>query len=286
MIYVNSRLVFNKNFYAYMYPNVSDPSSFSRFSGLPRKISRFGFNAGEIDIAGIGFENHKLILQIGRGRQSWSAGNNIGIALSEESYGYDYGLFGLKLDNFRARYMHGFLENDSSNYNRYITSRGIEWTNNSSLVIGLSEVVIYSGESRPFDFAYLNPISSHLEIELNNRQNKLGVSSGNAVWQGSIDCMLNDKSRFSINLLADELVFDQSEIDSGLTHGLGFSLKGVYSPSFDGRIINIYSTYVTIGTNTFRHGIGSNNFVQRSLPIGYNLGSDFDLVNLGLNFTT
>ena len=61
-----------------------------------------------IDIAGIGFENHKLILQIGRGRQSWSAGNNIGIALSEESYGYDYGLFGLKLDNFRARYMHGF----------------------------------------------------------------------------------------------------------------------------------------------------------------------------------
>ena len=47
MIYINSRLVFNKNFYAYMYPRVvSDPSSFSRFSGLPRKISRFGFNAG------------------------------------------------------------------------------------------------------------------------------------------------------------------------------------------------------------------------------------------------
>ena len=36
-------------------------------------------------------------------------------------------------------------------------------------MIGLSETVVYSGENRSFDLGYLNPISSHLEIELNNR---------------------------------------------------------------------------------------------------------------------
>ena len=36
-----------------------------------------------------------------------------------------------------------FLENVRSNINRYIT-RGIEWSNKKSLVIGFSETVIYS----------------------------------------------------------------------------------------------------------------------------------------------
>ena len=34
--------------------------------------------------------------------------------------------------------------------------------------IGFSETVIYSGENRSIDIGYLNPMSSHLEIELNN----------------------------------------------------------------------------------------------------------------------
>ena len=43
----------------------------------------------------------------------------------------------------------------------------MEWTNKKSLVLSLSEVAIYSGFNRSFDIAYLNPISSHLELELN-----------------------------------------------------------------------------------------------------------------------
>ena len=61
-----------------------------------------------------------------------------------------------------------------TNINRYITARGFEWTNKKSLIIGFSETVIYSGENRSFDIGYLNPISSHLEIELNNRLNIIG----------------------------------------------------------------------------------------------------------------
>ena len=193
-------------------------------------------------------------------------------------------MLGLKFENFRARFIHGFLENDSLNYNRYITARGIEWTNKNSLVIGVSEIVIYSGLSRPIDLAYINPISTHLEIELNNRQNKLGVSSANAVWQCSLDWMLNKNFRISGNLLIDEFVFDKIEIDSGRTHGLGFSFKSSWTPIKGENIIDIYSSLIYCGSNTFRHEIGSNNFVQRGSPIGYSLGSDFLLTNLGFQF--
>ena len=96
------------------------------------------------------------------------------LALSENSGNYDYLLLASDYGKIRVRYIHGFLENVETNINRYITARGFEWTNKKSLIIGFSETVIYSGENRSFDIGYLNPISSHLEIELNNRLNIIG----------------------------------------------------------------------------------------------------------------
>ena len=52
----------------------------------------------------------------------------------------------------------GFLEKDLNGFNRYISGRGVEWKNNRSILISISEIVIYSGFNRQFDIAYLNPL--------------------------------------------------------------------------------------------------------------------------------
>ena len=39
-------------------------------------------------------------------------------------------------------------------------------------LFSISEIVVYSGIDRTMDFAYLNPISTHLEVEFNNNQNR------------------------------------------------------------------------------------------------------------------
>ena len=114
----------------------------------------------------------------------------------------------LNFDKLKVRYFHGFLETDSNSVNRYITGRGIEWNNNKNLLLGLSEIVIYSGKGRPIDFSYFNPISTHLEIELNDRQNRSGIDEGNGVWQLSLDYLIMDNLRFSFNYLFDEFVLD------------------------------------------------------------------------------
>ena len=108
------------------------------------------------------------------------------------------------------KYIHGFLESKDKDINRYITARGIEWTNQKSFIIGLSEIVIYSGENRSFDIGYLNPISSHLEVELNNRLNIIGDTNSNAVWQIHLDYLLNKRFRLSSNFLYDEYVIDKN----------------------------------------------------------------------------
>ena len=76
------------------------------------------------------------------------------------------------------------------------------------IVVSLSEVGIYQGADRPVDFSFLNPLSNHIEIELNNRQNKLG-NNQNAFWQFSLDKYFIQKLRFYFNFLIDELTLDK-----------------------------------------------------------------------------
>ena len=72
-----------------------------------------------------------FFFQLGRGKQSWGAGEDINIILTESSPSYDHVLFGFDILDYRFRYFHGFLESigHSSPINRYIVGRAIEKTN-------------------------------------------------------------------------------------------------------------------------------------------------------------
>ena len=287
MLYAFGLFTFNKNYHGYLYPRIVDsPEKFNRFSGIPRDISRGGFSSGETDISGISFQNDWMILQFGRGRQSWGAGNDIQLCLGENSNSYDYGLLDLDFGKLRVRYFHGYLETDSLGHNRYITGRGIELNNEKNLLLGLSEVTIYSGKNRPFDFAYFNPISTHLELELNDRQNNLGTGNGNGVWQLSFDYKSFNKLRFSGNYLFDEFTLDKQQTYEGKGSGRAFSLKSTYPIINDKESILIfYATHISVGTNTFKHQNGNNNFVQRGKPLGWVTGSDSKETKIGLSGT-
>jgi len=281
-LYGYGHFTYKKYFYGYLYPRiVNDIDAFPRYSGISRDISRGGFNSGETDLSGIGFQNDWITMQIGRGRESWGAGNDIQLALSNNSPPYDYGMLGLDFGKLRVKYIHGFLESTSSQINRYMTARGIEWTNQKSMVVGLSETVIYSGENRPLDIGYLNPMATHLEIELNDRLNTVGASNANAVWQASIDWVAASELRLSGNFLFDEFVIDKVEKDAGKEHGFAYSLRLSYSLNKD---LNLFLSNIKVGTPTFRHGQGTNNFVIRNKPLGWVYGSDGQEISLGVNY--
>ena len=277
---------YKNNFHGYLYSRVvNNPNLFERYSGIPRDISRYGFTSGETDQSGICFENEWLIFQFGRGRESWGAGNDIHLGLSENSNAYDYGMLDLDFGDLRVRYFNGYLETDSLFVNRYVTGRGVEWNNKKNFLFALSEVVIYSGKNRVIDFSYLNPISTHLEIELNDKQNDLGTDSGNGIWQLSMDYLLRSNVRFSFNYLFDEFVLDKVQKDANKNSEGGYSLKILHSSKVFSKynISNIYFSMIKIGTNTFRHEDGNNNFVSRGKPLGWNHGSDGRESKLGLN---
>ena len=275
-----------KNFFAYSYLFLGRKGhSFKLNHEINEHIHKSSINQFKILFSGIGYKNDWVILKISRGSESWGAGENINLALSESSFPYDYLTLGSNYGKLRVKYIHGFLEKTSSRVNRFLIGKGIEYTNEKSFIIGFSEIIIYSGLNRPLDIAYLNPVSSHVEVELNNRLNITGDSNSNAVWQMHIDAIFKEKIRISMNILIDEFVFDP-DLEIGKEHGRAFSLRLSYNILDNAdNIFNLYSKYIHVGTPTFRHGIGTNNFINNNFPLGWSKGSDSEEISVGFNYS-
>ena len=268
-----------KDYYAYW-----SPIHQSRNEKENSNVFHSSFFIDHYSPSGMGFKNNWANIQIGNGREGWGAGNDIQLALSEDSESYNYFLLGSNYGKVRVKYIYGHLENVNNNVNRYITARGIELSNHKSILIGLSETVIYSGENRSFDIGYLNPISSHLEIELNDRLNIVGNRNSNAVWQIHIDYLVKQKIRLSLNYLYDEFVLD-TDVQSGKENGKAYSFRVAYTPSLSSKfLIIIDGSLIYVGTPTFRHGLGTNNFVQNGRPLGWIGGSDGIGYYIGANY--
>ena len=116
-------------------------------------------------------------------------------------------------------------------------------------------------------------------------RNIIGDSSSNAVWQFHADLLFKNKMRISINYLLDEFVLDQ-DIEIGKDHGRAYSLRLAYILLNNQKFLfSVYLRNIYVGTPTFRHGYGSNNFVQKGIPLGWELGSDSKENSIGFNFS-
>ena len=119
-------------------------------------------------------------------------------------------------------------------------------------------------------------------MELNDRLNIIGDANANAVWQIHIDYLLNQKFRISFNYLLDEFVLDPN-IEIGKEHGRAFFRFSI-PLSLEKYFCNLYIMNNIVGTQTFRHAFGDNNFIFNSRPIGWIYGSDgFENV-IGISF--
>ena len=235
------------------------------------------------NLSSIGFYKDWVSISFHRGTESWGAGENIQLGINENSNSYNYVSLASDYGSLRVRYIHGFLERSDQNINRYLTAKGLEWTNKKSLVIGLSESIIYSGYNRPIEIGYINPLSFHLEAELNNRLNIIENDNSNAIWQFHLDLLIVKKLRFSFNYLIDEYVLDR-DIEIGKEHGSAFSMRISNVLIKKEKLSqNIYIKIIKVGTPTFRHSNGQNNFVLNMSPLGWSEGSDIDYISIGSN---
>ena len=74
-------------------------------------------------------------------------------------------------------------------------------------------------------------------------------------------------------------------IEIGKEHGKAYSFRLAYTPLFSNEhIITIISSLVHVGTPTFRHGVGTNNFVHSDRPLGLVRRKRWPRNGIGINY--
>ena len=64
-LYAFQRISYKSKFYTYFYFRlVNDDNYHSRYTGISRKKSRLGFSSGEMDFAGMGYEDDNFLFKI------------------------------------------------------------------------------------------------------------------------------------------------------------------------------------------------------------------------------
>ncbi len=282
-LYLMNQFYFKK-FYAEWYVRAaSDPNSLEHFTPYPRDIKRIGLNSAEFDQASVGWYGRHGAVQYGRGRQVWGPQLEGNLALSSHSAAYEHLSALFEYKNFSAAFFTGFLETlkDASGYqHRYIAGHGIQYNNHRNFVLSMAEVTVYFGPDRPFDLSYLNPLTPHIENELNNRENnpyRKGNHS-NGVYFVSLDWLLPARIRLSAQYLLDEFQLDEKDREQGRPDATALMVR--LSKGFVGEnwAAAFSASYHRVGTYTFQHEKPYTCFFSRELPLGVQDGNDFDAV--------
>jgi len=265
----------------------SNAASLSHFSGVTRKISRFGIDASEVDQGVFGFENDWSTIEFGRTREIWGplAEDNLapagGVPAWEE----------LKLEGrykrLTYRYFYGFLEavqipESGDIIQRYVMGRALEYRNGHNLVIGVTEFANMSGKNRPVDWAFLNPISIEVEVEQNHRGNSEPNSTkANAVWISHVDWLPFPSLRVAGSLLIDEFQFDKADRNKGRSDLTGYLFHLAWTPKRSPIGITAFFDWVWIGTYTMMHDSPYTVFSTRGQFMGNSIGNDAEKIEVG-----
>jgi hypothetical protein len=274
-----------QHWYARFYARfTNEPRSLPHYSGAPRRVARAGLKTGEIDQAAVGYQNDWATVEYGRGREIWGTQTEDNPVLSGNAPPYERLLLEFRHRKFAYRMFYGFLElyddPTDGDVQRYLVGRCLEYRNRRNLVAGVAETSILTGPHRPVDWAFLNPLALHVEVEQNDRSNA-GGNLDNGVWSLYLDWMTTSDLRLSGAFVLDDATLEKQERAAGKPDALGWFGRAAWTVKRLPVGVTLFASYTRIGTYTFQHNPGYNNFVTRGELLGASIGNDADRLAAG-----
>ncbi len=283
---------YHQRWYATVYVRATnEAASLRHYNGVERDISRFGLDSGEIDRALIGYQHKGVKLEIGRGRQIWGQVSEDNLTLSGDAPAWEGLSFQLRHRRFSFRYFFGQLGTKYDDYydvniQRYLVGKAVEYSNSRNLVVCAGELSTYAGPNRSVDLALINPLSLHLEVEQNNRENNQSRNSSKYVWFFDVDWLALDKLRLTGSLLLDEFQIDRSDYREGVADALGMMGRVAWTPLKRGFGLTLFATAVNIDSYVYMHNYRYTNSVNFGRLIGHPLGNDGEDYSIGMRLVS
>jgi len=158
--------------------------------------------------------------------------------------------------------------------NRYLVGHRLDWRPRGNLELAFSEVMLYGGVNRPWEWNYLNPLLPYYWEQLDS-----GIND-NPLW----NLEFSWRPRRDLELYG-ELMLDDFQIDfKSEAQQIGFSSGVAWSGLADGRLF-INMEYERINTYVYGQDYPHNRYQhfrdsirQEAIGIGSNLGTDADRI--------
>jgi hypothetical protein len=229
--------------------------------------------AGEIENSFISYNNQHIDIMLGRFGSNWGPVNQ-SLVLSSTARPMDALAVRLRWGRFLISFQTGQLDKlkslDSNNYveNRFFAGHRLDIKLSNNLNLGLFETIIYGGENRTWELAYLNPLMFFHSIQLNDD------SDDNTFLGVDFSYYLANRHKFYGQLLIDDYQIEEKSAGDNEPNEFGYQI-GFQTINLLCSI-DFEAEYLKIANRTFDQKWARNRYLNRGELIGNDFGNDGD----------
>ncbi|MCP4569532.1 MAG: capsule assembly Wzi family protein, partial [FCB group bacterium] len=246
--------------------------------------------AGEVETAGLFFQNDDLHLALGRFRTFWGP-QKTNLLLSHTAE---------PLDQLSARYEKGrlilnflFARLDGSHPNaadslrfpgrsfsdnRYLAGHRLDIRFHKRFRAGFFETVLFGGEGRPPELYYLNPLQFFHSAQLNENEDD------NTILGFDFTALLGKGASAYGQILIDDFQIDDASQGDQEPNEMAYML-GLFKTGRVGTFLpDLKIEYVRIANRTYHQADPRNRYIYRNKLLGHPLGPDADSLSFKARF--
>ena len=229
----------------------------------------------------LSFPIHKFQILIGRNQLFWGTGFRGSVGISNNSPPFDLvllsGKFGkIKGTAFTAQLDHMWHDQGPRRYltSRYLAGHRLDYQMNDYIEFGISELILYGGESRSVEWQYFNPILPYYASQFNaDRDDNVMF-----IFEGAI------RPCNGFRLYAEQLIDDAQYVRADDPNAFAWLLGLEWNRVLQSRRLGIRSEYARVNRWAYTHLVQENQFTHFGAIIGHPIGTDADLAFLEGNY--
>ncbi len=227
------------------------------------------------------FPISKFELIVGRDQLFWGTGFRGAVGISDNSPPFDLilltGKFGkIRGTSFTAQLDKMWHDEAPRRYlaSRYLAGHRLDYQINDRVEIGVSELILYGGETRGVEWHYLNPILPYYASQYN------ADTDDNAMFlfEGAVRPI--DGLRLYGEYLMDDVQYVKADDPDAVVWLTGLEFNRI----LESRRLGLRAEYARVSRWAYTHLVQENQFTHFGSIIGHEIGVDADLSYLEGNY--
>ncbi len=232
--------------------------------------------AGDVEDAFAVYATNRLNITVGRFGSFWGMRESLILGAEQKldglAYSIRWGRLRLSYRLARLNPLHVLTDSVSITENRYFAGHRLDIHLSDDLRVGAFETIIFGGEGRQIEFAYLNPLLFYHGTQLNDSTNDNALIGIDFDWKP-----LHRMNLFGQLVVDDWQIDNQSQGDQE-PNEFGLLVGGFLAdllPETDAKL-----TYIRVTNRTYNQILPRNRYINDGGLLSSPQGNDFDNARL------